>query len=49
METLAYGGTLLDDRQAADALAHAGLVDVTTMPTPPGAPAITIGRKAASA
>jgi SAM-dependent methyltransferase len=45
-KTLAYGGTALDDGQAAAALADAGLVDVATLPTPPGAPALTVGRRA---
>jgi precorrin-6B methylase 2 len=48
-KTLAYGGTALDDQQAADALRDVGLLDVMTMPTPPGAPAITVGRKSPSA
>jgi SAM-dependent methyltransferase len=44
-KTLAYGGTALDDHQANEALAHVGLVEVATVPTPPGAPAITVGRR----
>jgi hypothetical protein len=44
-KTVAYGGTALDDEQAQRLLRDAGLQDVTTPPTPPGAPAITVGRK----
>jgi hypothetical protein len=45
-KTVVYGGTALDDEQAEGLLRDAGLRDVTTTPTPAGAPAITIGRKA---
>jgi hypothetical protein len=44
-KTVAYGGTALDDDQAQTLLRNAGLRDVATMPTPTGAPAITVGRK----
>ncbi len=44
-KTVAYGGTALDDTQAQDLLRTAGLVEVMTPPTPPGAPAITVGRR----
>jgi hypothetical protein len=44
-KTIAYGGTALDDGQAQDLLGSAGLVEVKTVTTPHGAPAITIGRK----
>jgi methyltransferase family protein len=44
-KTVAYGGTALDDEQAQLLLREAGLQDVTTAPTPPGAPALTVGRK----
>jgi hypothetical protein len=44
-KTVAYGGTALDDEQAQSLLRNAGLSDVATMPTPAGAPAITVGRK----
>jgi Methyltransferase domain len=44
-KTVAYGGTALDGTQAQALLREAGLVDVMTMPTPPGAPAITVGRR----
>ncbi len=47
-KTLAYGGTMLDDRQARDLLEDAGFVSVTHIPTPPGAPAITVGQAPAS-
>jgi hypothetical protein len=43
-KTLAFGGTALDDKEAAAALAEAGLIDVMNVPTPPGAPALTVGR-----
>ncbi len=44
-KTVSYGGTPLDDEQAQTLLRDAGLVDVTTVPTPIGAPAITVGRR----
>jgi SAM-dependent methyltransferase len=44
-KTIAYGGTALDDTQAQDLLRTAGLVEIMTPPTPPGAPAITVGRR----
>lgn len=44
-KTVAYGGTALDEDQAAQLLRDAGLTDVRTVPTPPGAPAITAGRR----
>ena len=44
-KTIAYGGTALDDGQAETMLRSAGLVEVTTVPTPEGAPAITVGRR----
>ena len=46
-KTVAYGGTALDDAQAAALLRDAGLEDVRSVPTPPGAPALTVGRRAA--
>jgi protein-L-isoaspartate O-methyltransferase len=45
-KTIAYGGTALDDDQAQELLRNAQLGDVTTVPTPPGSPAFTLGRKA---
>jgi predicted O-methyltransferase YrrM len=47
LKTLAYGGTPLDDAAACQLLRDAGLTSVRTAPTPPGAPAITIGQKPA--
>jgi SAM-dependent methyltransferase len=44
-KTIVYGGTALDDRQAEEMLESAGLVEVMTVPTPQGAPAITVGRR----
>lgn len=44
-KTLAYGGTALDDDQATELLTAAGLQAVAAMPTPPGAPAITVGQR----
>lgn len=41
----AYGGTALDARTATAMLTNHGLTAVHTAPTPPGAPAITIGTK----
>ena len=46
-KTVAYGGTALDDGQAAALLRDAGLDDVRSLPTPPGAPALTVGRRPA--
>jgi SAM-dependent methyltransferase len=44
-KTVSYGGTPLSNEQAQTLLRDAGLVDVTTVPTPMGAPAITVGRR----
>jgi SAM-dependent methyltransferase len=44
-KTVSYGGTALSNEQAQALLLDAGLVDVATIPTPPGAPAVTIGRR----
>ena len=44
-KTVSYGGTPLDNEQAQTLLRDAGLLDVTTVPTPMGAPAITVGRR----
>jgi 2-polyprenyl-3-methyl-5-hydroxy-6-metoxy-1,4-benzoquinol methylase len=41
LKTLAYGGTMLDDRQAEDLLTSSGFGSVGRIATPPGAPAIT--------
>ena len=45
-KTAAYGGTPLTDAEAQSLLLEAGLEEVMTVPTPPGAPGITVGRKA---
>jgi predicted O-methyltransferase YrrM len=47
LKTIAYGGTPLDDAAACQLLRDAGLTSVRAAPTPPGAPAITIGQKPA--
>jgi O-methyltransferase domain len=44
-KTIAYGGTALDAADAQTLLREAGLVGVTTVPTPPGAPAVTLGQR----
>jgi hypothetical protein len=44
-KTVAYAGTTLDNDQAQSLLRNAGLSDVATMPTPAGAPALTVGRR----
>ena len=44
-KTIAYGGTALNDKEAQEMLKSAGLVEVRTVPTPHGSPAITVGRK----
>jgi len=44
-KTVAYGGTALDDAQAAALLTGAGFEDVRNLPTPPGAPALTVARR----
>jgi SAM-dependent methyltransferase len=46
-KTVAFGGTALDDAQAAALLREAGLEDVRNVPTRPGAPAHTVGRRPA--
>jgi hypothetical protein len=45
-KTIAYDGTTLDDDQAQELLRNAKLGNVMRAPTPPGSPAITLGRKA---
>jgi len=47
LKTLAYGGTPIDDAAACQLLGKAGLTSVRTVPTPAGAPAITIGQNPA--
>ncbi|HLY32900.1 MAG TPA: class I SAM-dependent methyltransferase [Jatrophihabitantaceae bacterium] len=46
-KTVAFGGTPLDAAAAQQLLTTAGLVDVQGLPTPPGAPALTVGRRPA--
>ncbi len=48
LKTCAFGGTALDDGGAHALCIGAGLVEVRTAPTPPGAPAITVGRRPAT-
>jgi methylase of polypeptide subunit release factors len=45
-KTLAYGGTALDEEQARELLQQNGFRDIASMPTPPGAAAITVARTA---
>jgi len=44
-KTVAYGGTPLNSTEAADLLQSGGFGSVELLPTPPGAPAITVGRR----
>ena len=44
-KTVAWGGTALDDAAAEALLTEAGLHDVHTVQTPPGAPALSVGRR----
>jgi hypothetical protein len=44
-QTVAFGGTALDGEQAQDLLRGSGLEQVATLPTPDGAPGITVGRR----
>jgi hypothetical protein len=44
-QTVAFGGTPLDDSQAENVLKQAGFDLVNTLPTPHGVPGITIGRR----
>ena len=47
LKTLVYGGTPLGEAEASDLLRGAGLTSVRPVPTPEGAPGITIGQKPA--
>jgi SAM-dependent methyltransferase len=47
-KTVMYGGTPLDAASALDLLSEQGLTSVQTVPTPPGTPMITVGRRAAT-
>ena len=44
-KTVIFGGTVLDGAAACELLTGAGLAGAMTMPTPPGAPAVTIARR----
>ena len=44
-KTVAYGGTALDDDQAQQLLRDTAFTEVMTLPTPLGAPALTVGRR----
>ena len=44
-KTVAFGGTVVDEADALLRLEQAGLTQVHKLPTPPGAPAITVGRR----
>jgi hypothetical protein len=44
-QTVAFGGTALDGDEAQDLLRTIGLERVSTMPTPEGAPGITVGQR----
>lgn len=44
-QTVAFGGTAIDDDEAQNLLRSVGLELVSALPTPPGAPAITVGRR----
>lgn len=46
-KTVAFGGTPLDDATAQALLRDVGLDDIATLATPPGSPAITVGRRPA--
>ena len=43
-KTVAFGGTALDDEAARALLAACGFSEIVALPTPPGAPALTIAR-----
>ena len=47
LKTITYGGAPLDEAAASQLLRDAGLTSARTLPTPRGAPAITIGQKPA--
>jgi predicted O-methyltransferase YrrM len=47
LKTLVYGGTPLGEAEASNLLHNAGLTSVRPLPTPEGAPGITIGQKPA--
>jgi hypothetical protein len=47
LQTVAFGGTPLDNEQAQLLLRQGGFEAVFTLPTPQGAPGITVGRRSA--
>lgn len=47
LKTLVYGGTPLGEAEATDLFRGAGLTSIRPVPTPEGAPGITIGQKPA--
>jgi len=47
LKTRTYGGTPLDNDEARELLCGAGLEQVSSLPTPQGAPGITVGRRRA--
>jgi protein-L-isoaspartate O-methyltransferase len=44
-KTTAYGGTAVTDQDAQARLTEAHLENIATLPTPPGAPALTVGQR----
>jgi SAM-dependent methyltransferase len=42
LQTIAYGGTAIDGASTAALLTEAGLSDARTLPSPPGAPGLTV-------
>jgi trans-aconitate methyltransferase len=49
LQTVAFGGTALNGDEAQDLLRGVGLQQVASLPTPEGAPGITVGRRAVGA
>jgi hypothetical protein len=45
LQTVAFGGTAINADEAQDLLRAVGLQQVASLPTPEGAPGITIGRR----
>jgi hypothetical protein len=45
-QTVAFGGTAINGDEAQGLLRGVGLEQVVTLPTPEGAPGITVGRRA---
>ncbi len=48
-QTVAFGGTAIDNDEAQELLRGVGLELVATLPTPDGTPGITVGRRSVSA